>query len=256
MNIVVPMKFVPDLVDELEIDESTGLLDRTFLRLVPSELDEHALEQAILLKERHSASVTVVALDSGDVDETLYTAVAKGADRVIKVVGDGLDEGVDSRRSAEAFESVLRALPWDVVLTGTQAIDDLDGSVGPALAARLDAPYVGYVTRVEARDGSLLVAKEYPGALLARIGVRTPAVIGVQAAERAPRYVVTHLVMEAMKSATIEEHDLESTTGDGPALRARLSAPESGSRAQMLEGDAEEVARALVEILRGQEHVA
>jgi len=48
-----------------------------------------ALEEAILLKERHGGTITVVTLDSGDVDETLFTAVAKGADRVIKIASDG-----------------------------------------------------------------------------------------------------------------------------------------------------------------------
>ena len=63
MQIVVLMKHVPDLVEELEIDEDTGRLDPTFLRLVPNEMDEHALEQAVLLKERHGGSITVLTLE-------------------------------------------------------------------------------------------------------------------------------------------------------------------------------------------------
>ena len=46
MDIIVLIKFVPDLVEDLEIDASTGLLDRSFLRLMPNELDDHALEEA------------------------------------------------------------------------------------------------------------------------------------------------------------------------------------------------------------------
>ena len=71
MDIVVLIKFVPDLVEDLEIDAGTGLLDRTFLRLMPSELDDHALEEALLLTERHGGAVTVVTLDTGDVDEAI-----------------------------------------------------------------------------------------------------------------------------------------------------------------------------------------
>ena len=39
----------------------------------------------MLLKEAGGGTVTVVALDFGDVDNTLYAAAAKGADRIIKM---------------------------------------------------------------------------------------------------------------------------------------------------------------------------
>ena len=52
---------------------------------IVNESDDHALEQALLLKEAAGGSVTVVALDFGDVDNTLFTAAAKGADRIMKI---------------------------------------------------------------------------------------------------------------------------------------------------------------------------
>jgi electron transfer flavoprotein beta subunit len=105
MNIVVPIKFVPDPVEDLEIDAGTGLLDRAFLRLMPSELDDHALEEALLLTEKHGGAVTVVTLDWGDVDEALFSAIAKGAKRAVKVRGEGFEKGVGCRRIA----AILRA---------------------------------------------------------------------------------------------------------------------------------------------------
>ena len=50
MNIVVLIKLVPDLIEEIEIDESGKALDTTFMRLIINEPDEHALEQASLLR--------------------------------------------------------------------------------------------------------------------------------------------------------------------------------------------------------------
>jgi electron transfer flavoprotein beta subunit len=52
MKIVVPIKLVPDLVDEFEIDASGKALDTTFMRLILNEFDEHAIEQAVLIKEK------------------------------------------------------------------------------------------------------------------------------------------------------------------------------------------------------------
>ena len=106
MDIVVLTKFVPDLVEDLEIDPGTELLDRSFLRLMPNELDEHALEQALLMKERYGGTVTVLTVDTGDVDETLFTAAAKGADRLIKITGENFEGGVSNQTLAPVFRQV------------------------------------------------------------------------------------------------------------------------------------------------------
>lgn len=247
MNIVVVIKFVPDLVEELEIDASGTSLDRTFMRLIPNEMDEHALEQALLLKERYGGKVAVVTLDTGDVDETLFTAVAKGADRVIKIVG--VQEELSNHAITAILGQVLSDMSWDLILTGTQANDDLDGSIGPLLAARLRLPYVGYITGISQTNGQVIARKEYPGGLIAEMVVTLPAVIGIQAAEKPPRYVVTSLVTQAMKSARIEEIPAGEPNNDGAAAVARMSQPEATTHAEMLSGSPDQVATQLVALL-------
>src|SRR3990167_3259522 len=82
MKILVPMKQVPDLVEELEIDSSGKRLNRDFLKFKLNEFDEHALEEALLLKEQHGGEVVVVTLDMAEADNLLFTAIAKGADKI------------------------------------------------------------------------------------------------------------------------------------------------------------------------------
>ena len=250
MNILVLMKFVPDLVEDLEIDADSGLLDRSFLRLIPNELDEHALEEALLLKERLGGSVTAITIDTGDVDETLYTAAAKGADRVVKIVGEGFDQGVGNRKLAAVFTAAIADMEYDLILAGTQAVDDLDGFVGALVAERLGLPYVGYVTKVEAQGDSCVARKEYPGGLNADIAVTGKAVLGIQAAEKPPRYVVTSKVMEAMKTVTIDEIEAAPANGELELALAGMAKPESGSHAEMIDGDVGAVADKLVGLLR------
>jgi electron transfer flavoprotein beta subunit len=256
MDIVVLIKFVPDLVEDLEIDSSTGLLDRSFLRLMPNELDDHALEEALLLKERHGGKVTVLALDTGDVDETLFTTLAKGADRVIKITGEGFGQGVSNQRIAAVFEQALADIPCDLILTGTQAVDDLDGFVGALLAERMGLPYVGYVTKVVATDGRLVARKEYPGGLNAEIEISGRAVLGIQAAEKPPRYVVTSKVMEAMKKAKIDEIEAGEASVEGELPVSAMSIPESGAHAEMIAGNVQQVAEKLAKLLRERGVVA
>ena len=128
MDIVVPIKMVPDLVEELEIDAEGRDLDRSFLKLRLSEWDEQAVEEALLLKDKHGARVTVIALDLGDVDETLFTCLAKGADRAIKLTGGETAQG-SSRATADVLAKALKGIPHDLILTGVQAVDDRDGQV-------------------------------------------------------------------------------------------------------------------------------
>ena len=99
MNIVVVVRQVPDLIESLEIDASGTALDWDAASFIVNECDDHALEQALLLKEAGGGTVTVVALDLGDVDNTLYTAAAKGADRILKIP---LDDGRASDAAAAA----------------------------------------------------------------------------------------------------------------------------------------------------------
>ena len=62
MNLFVCLKMVPDTVEELEVAADQKTLDPEFLRFKLSDPDEHALEQALLLKEKYGGTVTVVAM--------------------------------------------------------------------------------------------------------------------------------------------------------------------------------------------------
>jgi electron transfer flavoprotein beta subunit len=253
MNVLVLMKMVPDIVEELEIGADGRLLDLDAVRPIVNERDDHALEQALLLKEKSGATVTVLALEAPEVDEVLFTALAKGIDRAVKVTG--LDAPIGTAATAallaRVIPSVPNLMPVDLVLAGCQAIDDLDGVVAPALAERLGVPYLGIVTgvTVEAAGGPATVLKEFAGGTRGRYTVCLPAVLGVQAAEKPPRYVPVAKVRAAMKARTLEE----IPAGDaGPAALVEVTAmtkPEASGRAEMLDGDPQAVAAKVVEIL-------
>ena len=92
MRIVVPIKAVPDLVEEIELTADETGIDRDYLKFVVSEWDAQALEEALLVKDASGAEVVAVGLASDpDIDQALYTALAKGADSAVKITG-GDDE--------------------------------------------------------------------------------------------------------------------------------------------------------------------
>lgn len=249
MNIVVFGKLVPDLIEEITIDSSGAAIDTAWLRLIINEFDDYAIEQAILLKEAHGGQVTVITPNGEGVDDMLFAAAARGVDRLIKLNGD-FEGGVNNHAIARAITALVKDIHPDVVLTGVQAHNDLDGSLGPLLAMYLDFPYVGYVAGVKNENGKLLVRKEYPGGLIAEMEVASPAVIGIQAAEQPPRYVAISKVRQAMKTATIEEIDITGLDNSGGAAIERMFQPEAAQRATMIEGDDDAVADKLVSLFK------
>jgi len=248
MNIIVLAKLVPDLVDELTIDESEAALDLMFARWIINELDDHAIEETILLKERSGGTVTVIAPALDGAADVLFTAAAKGADKLIKLTGDFVT--ANNHALARTVAAHIKDLQADLILTGVQAHNDLDGSVGPMLAESLGLPYVGYVSSIAVKDSKVTIHKEYPGGLLAEMDVTLPAVLGIQVAEEPPRYVAVSKVRQAMQSSSIEEQDASDLDQNGAASVGRMYQPEATSHAEMIIGDPEEVTDKIVNLFK------
>jgi electron transfer flavoprotein beta subunit len=249
MNIIVPVKLVPDLVEELSIDASGTALDTAWLRMIINEFDDHAIEQAILLKEKTGAQVTVLSMNIEGVDDLLFAAAARGADRLIKLNGDFVNAS-NNHALARAMATLIQDLKPDLILTGVQAHNDLDGSIGPRISNYLGMPYVGYISGVNISDDKVIVRKEYPGGLIGEMQVSLPALLGIQAAEQPPRYVAISKVRQMMKTMSIEELDLATLDSMGAPVVNRMFQPETTERATMLSENAEDAANQLVNIFK------
>jgi electron transfer flavoprotein beta subunit len=123
--------------------------------------------------------------------------------------------------------------------------------VSPFLAAALGLPYVGVIrgVKVHTEPNSVVVYKEFPGAVMARLKVKLPAVLGILGAEQPPRYVPVSRLRAAMKSTQFEECAVAVSPPQSLASVCRLYPPPAGSRAEMLSGSEAEVAARIAEIL-------
>jgi electron transfer flavoprotein beta subunit len=241
MKIIVLLKRVPDLVEDLEVDSTGKALDTEVLKFTLNEFDDYALEEALLLKEATGGEVTAVALDGEDVDKMLYTALAKGADRALKITGAGAP--ADNRALARIVHPVLAARPHDLLLTGVQAADDRDGQVGPMVAALAGVPCVEVVTKViPGGPGTVVVHKEYAGGVVAEFEVALPAVLGIQTAGQPPRYAPVSKVRQVQESTTLDTVAAPAGDGGGGISVVVMTPPETGEGAQMLTGVGELVA--------------
>jgi electron transfer flavoprotein beta subunit len=251
MRIVVPIKQTPDLVEELELNSDETDVDREFLKFVLSEWDDQALEEALLVKEAGGGEVVVVGFGDPDVELSLYTAVAKGADRAVNLTG--LGEGwIDSHTRAAALCAWLGGQEVDLVMAGVQAVDDLDGQLPPLLATMLGWPHVGVVIGVEGKDNTAVVSQEFGGGKATRLELKLPAVVGVQAARQPPRYASITRIRQAQQAGGIEEVEIEKPGVDAGITVRRLFAPEKTGHAEMLTGSPEDVADRILDLIRSK----
>jgi len=150
MNIIVCVKQVSILTTRSGIDPLTN-------RLLPGELvytlnphDEAAVEEALILREKHGGTVTVLTLGPARAEEALRWCLAMGADEAIHVVEEASPDRSPFAVSIVLVE-VLRGLEYDLILFGKLAIDDEMGLTGTFVAERMGMPVVTTVVRVELR---------------------------------------------------------------------------------------------------------
>ena len=253
MNIIVFLRMVPDVVEELKISANGKALDENWLRFKLSESDEHSLEQAIIMKERYGGRVTVAGLESPELDDSLYYSLTKGADSAVRIAGEWNE--YRSPAIAEVFAGFLKSKGLvnsdTVILSGSQAIDDLEGEMIFYLSDILDVPCQSVITAVniDSTQNSVKVMKEFAGGLRGEYELKLPAVLGIQAAENPPRYIPIAKIRNIMKTSVIEEFDFTDDNLTKGIVVERLMEPESSGMAEMLEGSPEAVCTKIVDIL-------
>ncbi|GMQ84967.1 MAG: electron transfer flavoprotein subunit beta/FixA family protein [Acidimicrobiia bacterium] len=246
MDIGVLLRAVPDPVEELELNDDETDLDRDYLGYVLNEFDEHALEEALLLKEDTDGSVTAYALGTADeVEQMLFTAIAKGADKAVKV-GDGLG-ALDAHAQADLFVGALGE--HDLILCGVQASDEIDGQVAMLVSAKLGHPHVSVVVGTSPGADTLTITKEYWAGITASYEVSLPAVLGIQAARQAPRYVAVSRIRQAQESGALTETDADPPSSSSGITITAVRIPETGAGAEMIDGDEEAAADRIIELL-------
>lgn len=248
MNIVVAIKHIPSITDDLPVKGNN--VDFDSVDFVLNEFDEQSIEQAVLVKEAVGGTVTVIGVDLiGELDSILHLALAKGADKAVKVTAD--EPGADSHQQAKWLAEAIQGMSADIIFAGVQASNDLDGQIGPMIAAYLDMPYIGGVSAVEVSDHRATINKEFAGGVGAKYAVSLPMVVGVQAASKPPRYAPISKVRQIAQTATIEKLGPTGEASAGLTMK-KMAAPVITGHAEMIGGSSKEVAAKIVELLKSK----
>lgn len=248
MNIVVAIKHIPSIADDLPVKGNN--VDFDSVDFVLNEWDEHSIEQAVLIKEAAGGTVIVVGVDLiGELDNALHLALAKGADKAVKITAD--DPAADSHMQARWLAEAIRGMGADLVFAGVQASNDIDGQIGPMIAAYLDLPYLGGTSAIEVSDGAATVTKEFSGGTGMKYSVMLPFVAGVQSAPKPPRYAPVSKVRQMAQTVTIEKLIPSGEANAGLSFR-KMAPPVVTGHAEMIEGSPKEVAAKIAELLKSR----
>jgi len=257
MKILVTVKEVAEVDDEFRI---SGLdVDDASLEYDLNEWDDYAVEEAVQISEANDdVEVVTVTVGPERAEETIRMALAKGADRAVRVWDDALADAqfLDVDTTAELLAAVAEEEDPDLVLSGVQAGDDSNGATGVALAERLDLEWAAVVNSLDLDpdEGLAGVRRELEGGVEELTDVELPAVLTIQTGINEPRYASLRGIRQAQRKPLevrrLDDIGLDDAVVEAPVERTEMYEPESEGDATLWEGSAEETAGELAEFLR------
>ncbi len=256
MDVVVCIKQVPDTEQPIRVRPDGSGIDEQGLNWILNYYDEHAVEEALRVREKHGGTVTVVCVGPARAAEAIRTALAMGADEAVHVSDPAL-EGADPLQVARVLAQVVRQLRYDLVLCGRLATDDNASVVGPALAEYLGLPQATAISKLELRDGGATVEREVEGGV-ELLEVPLPAVFTVERTINEPRYPTLPGIMRAkrkeIRTLGLSELGLEPQEVGAQASRVgytRFEPPPRRQAGQIVTPDSpEEAARLIARFLQ------
>ena len=198
MKIIVCVKQVPDAKD-VRLDPKTNTLSREGVQSIMNPFDRHALEEAVLLKEKFGGTVTAISMGPPQAEATLREAVSCGADEAA-LVSDRAFAGADTWATTYTLSKAIQKLGGaDLIICGKQAIDGDTAQVGPGLAERLDIPYITYVRKITECENGVLHLERMMDDGYDVIEVKLPALLTVVKEINEPRIPSLKGKMKAKK---------------------------------------------------------
>ena len=216
MRVIVCCKAVPEGISKIVLGKTNGKVEYESYSMIMNASDECALEEALWMKKSLGAEITVVTVGGLISQEILYQALAKGADRVVRIdAGSAVAVNIP-----EILAKAVEKIGYDLVLTGTESSDNMAAQTGILLAELLDLPHAFAVNEIEIDQGrNILKATTELGQGLHEIcELPLPAVLCVQSSTRAITAPSVMKLLQARKKQ-IESMSLDSPEKDGETSR-------------------------------------
>ena len=257
MNIIVCVKAVPHVIGSVRLQTDCKDIVRDEFSYKINDTDDNALEEALLLRERGGGERTALTLSSPegqeDCRQILRECLAKGVDEAV-LLTDVMFKELDSYTIAKLLAEVIRTMPHDLVLTGSQSLDGNRGEVGPMLATFMDLPYATLAVKIEVAAGKLTVETELDEGFRQVVCLTLPGLVTVQSGINEPRYASLSRIRMA-RDKPIRQLDAKDLDASAELIAqwrkvttATLAVAEK-KQTEYIQGTTDEVAAKLVEII-------
>ena len=203
MNIVVLVKQVPDTWSERKLTDADHTLDRESADAVLDEINERAVEEALLIKEKEAANgtestVTVLTAGPERATEAIRKALSMGADKAVHLLDDGM-HGSDLIQTGWALARALGTIEGtELVIAGNEATDGVGGAVPAVLAEYLGLPQLTPLRKVSVEGGKVVGERETDDGVFT-VEAPLPAVVSVNEKINEPRFPSFKGIMAAKK---------------------------------------------------------
>lgn len=202
MNIIVCVKQVPDTETRIKIGADKKSIDPTDINWILNPYDEYAVEESLRIKEKQgNTTVTVISVGPERTTSALRNALAMGADEAVLIK---TDQALDSLATSKALATVIKEMPYDLILAGKQGVDDDNLQVGPMVAELLNIPCVTYISELKLENGKATVKREIEGGMEV-VETMLPALFTAEKGLNEPRYPALRGIMMAKKKTILEK---------------------------------------------------
>ena len=150
-KIIVLAKQVPDTRNVgKNAMRADGTVNRGVLPAIFNPEDLNALEQALLIKDKYKNSeITVLTMGPPRAADIIRDCLFRGVDRGY-LITDRRFAGADTLATSYVISKAIKRIePFDIILSGRQAIDGDTAQVGPQTAEFLNIPQVTYAEEIQ-----------------------------------------------------------------------------------------------------------
>jgi electron transfer flavoprotein beta subunit len=226
------------------------------LPLIFGDMDKNALEEAVRIKEKHNAKVTVLSVGAPKLKEGILEALAMGADEACMVVDPACD-GASPASSALTLAGAIKKIgAFDIILIGEGSADNYSGQVGSRLSEILNVPLITYVRELSVESDTVIASRDIEAAI-EKVRAKTPVIISVTSEINKPRRAPLTQILRASRKP-MNTWTLASLGIDVEAVRSANStiqmvsnlAPQQERKGIIFEGDLDESVEKLVAAMR------
>ncbi|MGZ9584499.1 electron transfer flavoprotein subunit beta/FixA family protein [Paenibacillus marinisediminis] len=249
MNIYVLLKQTFDTEEKIVIRD--GQITDDGVKYVINPYDEYAVEEALLQRDQHGGTITVVSIGPDRAAEALRTALAMGADEAVLISDDRLNG--DEYGIAKALAAYFSKQSYDLIIGGNFSVDTGGGQVAVRVSQLLGIPHASSITKLEIADSRAVVLRDAEGDS-ETLSVALPALFTAQQGLNEPRYPSLPGIMKAKKKPfhqlSLDDLGLSESDISAKTERISLSLPPERKAGQILKGELSQQAAELVNLLR------